>query len=1298
MVGGPRAEDTETIIKRIDLLCRLCESSAHIRDLMADTGQSRATINRAVNDLEAIELVERGDGGVSVTVAGRLVYDQLESFLETFDDILAAKAVLDPIPATADVAPAIVAGGDAILAGDPSPYRPLERSLDTLADATGYRALIPTLEDPRHVRLLYEHVITDARPAELVVSPDVFDTFSQEFPRRMAAMAEADAFSVAVGSVPPFGLSLFELEANEPETHERTTIQLVTYTDRGTVYGLVGNDRGSAVRWGEATFERYRSEATDRTGALGSDANGEIDHGEVTEFATIGKLLPDPLDHEGFSRIDGSYFRNEPVADPTTAWRAGLSLTEVHTGYAIPRTRTETESTRIADESSTDVERDVATSLTESLLSGTNQVVLGPPGSGKSTILKQIACNWYDTDHGPVYYRESDRGRSFSAVDELVGTLTDGDGHALVVVEDAVRPNAESIFDVADRLEATDDVSILLDAREQEWRDRFESVAAKRAFELTHVPPLGERDCVHLVEHFERTANRSVDVPADELWRAVSDGLSSDGSAHELLRLMHRLATYADPLADGPTALEDAVADVYETLAGDDLTLSVGILANVLNATGVGVDRGLLYAVGDPTQFEAIDAILEQLEGQVLYPRSDGSYRAVHEEWSTAFLAHLVDVEGTETAAGRFGRIVSALVGLADNEYQRKAIANHLDQERLLETQFEDPKRWAEDHVKAVYDLGRERATLAPLFGDGSRDEIELPDVCGVSTRDDRPIWLGKLFLAGGYYDRAARAFERVDDDSIDRAGERYLGLARVFIERGDYDEAVDRCQACLLMVEDDAEDNDVIRARVRLRLGEVQTERGSFDEAERNFERAVTVFGACGRRRWEARAHRQIGNVATKRGAFDRANEYYESSLDLLTELGDRRGQAETINSMGNVAWKQGSFDRAAECFERNLDHMEALGDRHGVTQALNNLGVIEGQRGNFDRAATLYAESLERSKVVGDRHGVAKCLHNLGHLESQRNNFDQAIEYYERSRERKEALGDRPRLASTLNNIGTVEGRRGNFERAAQLHERVLEIRREHENRHGEASCYHNLGEVEHRLGRLDRAFDYYERSLELYEALDDQRALARTYNNLSLIALRRGTDNQAQTYGEKGHELATRVGDPEQITLSQLCLSERERRTGTLDRAGNWLEPALDAVEGEDSLLSLRVRLSHAHLERARGNVERGASIARDVRDHAASIDATYWVARADHVLGQFEFEAGAVESGREYAVAALERFDSIGAVHDAIKTVETLVDAVGEDADSADAYVEQARTLLAGAPDEVVKRHEAWLPEC
>ncbi|WP_254864320.1 tetratricopeptide repeat protein [Halovivax gelatinilyticus] len=1308
MRRAERTEETEALIKRIDVLDRLCESSAYIRDLVDDTGQSRSTINRAVAELKEIDLVDTSDEGIEATIAGRLARDRLDSFLSEFDDVLTAEAVLDPLAPSVGIEPAVVAGGEAMLATGPTPYRPLERVHDDLNDAESYRALVPALEDPRTVRLLYEHVITDGNPAELVVSPEVFESLRQEFPRRMAAMADTNDFSVLVGPVPPYGLATLVREPSLESNPPSDIAHLVVMNEHGGVHGALVNESTAAVTWAESRYAAVREEAIDRTDALIDDADDvQCTRASVGRSPT-GLTLPVSLEREGFIEVDESYFREEPVADPATAWRTGLSLGEVHTGYAVARTYPNSESDAgiadrfFGDDNPTDGRStdghhptDLATAVSDGLVTGSNSLVLGPPGSGKSTVCKQVACEWYAADRGPVLYREYDRGRSVSSIDDLAAAVADSGGHALVIVEDAVRADANAIFGAIERLEDCDDVSVLLDARESEWREYASRSAVASELAVAHVPPLRASDCERLVDHFERTVGKTVDVSADRLWSTVR-GEASGGHSNELLRLIHRLAPYADPLAHEPTALEEAVGSVSDALDGDEVTLSVSILANVLNAAGVDIDRGLFYSIVEADRFDAVDAAIDRLEGVVLFAREDGSYRTVHEEWSTAFLAHRIDAGGEKAAAQRFGAAVSALLALADDPDHRREIVEHLDGQRTLAAVTDDPASWVDETVEAVYAIGRRRSQLAALFGDGSRDAVELPDACSDALSGQRPIWLGRLFLSGGYYDRAERAFERVNDESIDRSGERLLGLARVSINRGEYDEALAHCEACLSLV--DGEGREVIRARAQLRLGEVLTERGEYDDAKTNYDAALETFCARGLRGWEASARHGLGTVAGKRSEFDRATEQYETSLRLERQIGDRRGEAETITCLGNVAWKRGGVDRASELFERSLELRRELGDRAGVATALGHLGVIEGQRGNHERAAEFHERSLERKRELGDRSGEAKTLHNLGHLESQRGNFDRAVEYYEQSLERKQELGDRPLLDSTLNNLGTIEGRRGEFDRAAELHERSLALKRELGDRHGEAFSLHNLGQVEHRRGSFDRASELHEQCVALMDELDNRPGTAPSLGNLGLIAARRGEYDRAQEYGERCLDVATEAGDPEQIAAGHRCLGEIALRTEAYDRARTHFDAALDALDSEDGLIALQVRLASARLSLALGEIDRARSIARAVYGASETMTAVYWVGRSSQLLGRIESDAGTIDTAREHLLDALETFERIGALYDALRTLEWLFETGADCSETADAWRERARVLLADAPESVRECHRELGEEC
>ena len=1310
--GGTLIDETETLIRRLDVLERLCESPMHVRDLVEETGQSRATINRASNELEAVGLLVRGDDGLEATTAGRLARDRLNTFLSEFEDILTAETVLDSLPSEADITSEFVAGCEAILAAEPAPYRPVERIYDDLTETTHYRALLPALEDSRHVRLLYEHVVTEGNPAELVVTPEVFETLREEFPRQLAVLATEERFSVLVGSLPPFGLGLLGGESGvDPAlggesgvdpTARATTVHVAVLNDSGGVHGVLVNDSTAAVEWAEDRYTTARSEATDRTGDLLPDTDErERSEESYRGGSKTGRSLPASLEREGFVEVDVPYFRDAPVADPATAWRAGFSLAEVHTGYTIPRP-----TAGVGPDGFPGDDVDFASAITDELAAGGACVVVGPPGSGKSTVCKAVACEWYDDDRGPVLYRERERGRTVTSVDDLVSAVTAADGHALVVVEDAVRPDANRIFDAIERLGDRDDVSFLLDSRETEWRDYSDRSGDVADLRVLHVPSVSETGCERLVEHFERTTGKTVDVSANRLWSAVRDetAASDEAGMNEMLRLIHRLSTSADPLADGPTALEESIAEVYDAVADDGLALSVCILANTLNTSGVGVDPGLLYAVaaadhhdedaraGLDSPLEAVDNALARLEGTVLFPQEDGRYRTVHEAWSTTFLEHAVDAD-EEAASRRFVAVVSALLALADDPDRCDRIVTHLDDVGALSDVGDDPRTWADEVAESVYVMGRKRSKLAPLFGDGANDAIELPAACSDAVVEERPVWLGRLFLAGGYYDRAERAFERLPPEDPDRGAERLLGLARIAIERGEYDEAIDCSRACLSLVE--SEDRPVIRARARIRIGEVMLERGEYADAETHYEAALDEFRAGGVRGREASALNRIGQVAMERGEFERAREHYESSLEIRRELGDRRGQAETLNFMGNVAWNQSAYDRAAELFERSLEIRRELGDRSGVAESFNNLGVIAGQRDEYERAAELYERSLEIRRELGDLSGVAKTLHNLGLLESLQDNFDRASELYERSLEIKREIGDRPRIAETLNNLGLVEGKRGNYDRSAEMHERCLEIRREMGNRPGITASLHNLATVESRRGAFDRATELYEQSLVIREELGDRFGLANGHCSLGELAEWQGEHGRAREHCDRALEIATEIDDSGLIAESHLRLGEIALREREHERAREHFDDAFDAVEGAD-MDALRIRLAHSRLALAENDLDRARSIASDAREGFAEIGAMYWVARCETHLGRIAAEAGEEETAREQFLDALDTFEEIGALHDALTTLSLLVE-IASGNETADQWHERARDLLADAPEEVVEPNREWIAD-
>lgn len=1262
------------LTKRGDVLKRLSETAAYKRDLAEEMEYSRSTINRAVSELEERDLVRRVEGGYEASVAGRLAVQYLEEFRDGIGDLTAADGVLAPLPADAEITPEAVAGSDALLAADPAPFRPLERVHDALAEADRYRAVLPALDDSRHVRLLYEHVVTDDRPAELIVSPDLFDTLREEFPRQTAVMAKQEAFRVLVADdLPPFALTLADTgtSADEFASATETTVSMVVFSQSGGVHGVLANETASAVEWAESRLAAARLGATDRTDGLAPDPDdgqpSPAASGVGSESSAVGQSLPVELERAGFVRLDPSYFRDEPVADPTTAWRAGLSLPEVNTGYAVERTVGDEAGGQLldADDASAE-ETTVPAALHDELAAGTDCLVVGPPGSGKSTVCKQVACAWYD-DRGPVLYREQGRGRPFGGVDELIETVDAVEGHTLVVVEDAVRPEANAVFECVDRLADREDASVLLDARENEWRDPPGDVDPGLDLAVVTMPGLTDLDVGRLVDHFEETVGEQVDIPRDRLREDVREEAESDDVAPSgVVLLLHRLTTIVDPLAEEQTNLEEAAAAVYDDLAGDEVALDVCVLANVLNAAGLAVTPDLLYAVGDADAFGDVDSALDRLEWEMLFPRPDGRYRTVHETWSAAFLDYLLDAEGEAAAARRFGDAVTALLGLADDAGRRERITSHLGTQWELETIAYYPEGWAEGTAEAVYTMGRERPKLGPLFGDGSRadDSIELPAACAEAVEAQRPIWLGRLYSDGGYYDRAERAFDRLptpqdvagsDGEDFDRAVERLLGLARIAREQASYDDTETFAGRCLALLGDD--DRPVAHARAKLRLGQAASERGEFDTADSEYRDALSAFEKAGDRRRTAATLRAVGDNARRQGENDRAREYFERALAIHQDLGDRQGVARTFNSLGVAARRQGEFDTAQGYFERSLGIARDLGDRKLRADILNNIGIVASIRGAYDHAREYYERSLAVTRELGDSQGVEHTLTNLALILERLGEYDRAREHFEEALEHRQARDDRPGVASIHTNIGLVFARQGRYDRAREHHEKCLAISRELGLQHEEPQGLDNLAMVGRLQGQYDLAREHLEESLAIKQETGD---LQGTMNSL--------------------------------FGLGQVALAD-----GEYEDAREYFERAGDVLEEGDQFRVTEGQVAQARLAVEQGRLDDARELAAAAREAFAEMGSTHWVARSRRVLGRIEAAAGDHKAAHEHWEAILDTFEAVGAPQDTLEALRLLLDDARErgDNDAAQQWRDRIEDCLGNAPAATVDAHREWL---
>ena len=146
----------------------------------------------------------------------------------------------------------------------------------------------------------------------------------------------------------------------------------------------------------------------------------------------------------------------------------------------------------------------------------------------------------------------------------------------------------------------------------------------------------------------------------------------------------------------------------------------------------------------------------------------------------------------------------------------------------------------------------------------------------------------------------------------------------------------------------------------VRLR-GLAAEQREDYAEAERFYQKALTVYRDLGAEVDQAVVLNDLGGVAQERQNYARAEDYYREALVIDEKRGHKEGQAIRLGNLGELALDRDRLAEARPLFERALALIREVKREDGIAETLWGLARVLEEEGRFAEALSLAEESLQ-------------------------------------------------------------------------------------------------------------------------------------------------------------------------------------------------------------------------------------------------------------------------------------------------------------------------------------------------
>jgi tetratricopeptide (TPR) repeat protein len=224
--------------------------------------------------------------------------------------------------------------------------------------------------------------------------------------------------------------------------------------------------------------------------------------------------------------------------------------------------------------------------------------------------------------------------------------------------------------------------------------------------------------------------------------------------------------------------------------------------------------------------------------------------------------------------------------------------------------------------------------------------------------------------------------------------------------------------------------------------IGNIEKDRGLFDEAEACYQESMQLRRAADDRYGVVMSLTQLGTLAFERGELTQARDYWEDALAEAEKIGALPLQVVLLNNLSETALNLGKFSDARRGIERAMVLANEIEDRRAYANILRNLAKVELRAGNPQMARKYGTECLEMARKGRMREMMGRAYMTLGEIYAS-TLFDEsgpgssagmAEDQFRRAIKVFKDIGNEAELAKALKRLGEYQVEKGNLDGGLQ------------------------------------------------------------------------------------------------------------------------------------------------------------------------------------------------------------------------------------------------------------------------